>query len=63
MSNRDVAIVALGRFLAVERYRETSLPSWTTRLPDPGAAVGEARRGTHEFPASRYGRRHPDLRS
>jgi hypothetical protein len=35
MSNREFAVVALGRFLAVERYRETHLPSSTDRLPSP----------------------------
>jgi hypothetical protein len=29
MSHRDVAVVALGRFLAVERYCETCLPPST----------------------------------
>ena len=35
MSNRDFGFVALGRFLAVERYRETHLSASTGRLPAP----------------------------
>ena len=33
MSNRDFGFVALGRFLAVERYRETQLSASTGWLP------------------------------
>jgi hypothetical protein len=36
MSNRDFGFVALGRFLAVERYRETHLSASMSRLPGPG---------------------------
>ncbi len=35
MSNRDFAVAALGRFLVVERYRETHLPSSTDRPAQP----------------------------
>jgi hypothetical protein len=35
MSSRDFAFVALGRFLVVERYCETHLPSSTSKLPGP----------------------------
>jgi hypothetical protein len=35
MSSRDFGVVALGRFLAVERYCETQL-SPTHQLPGPG---------------------------
>jgi hypothetical protein len=38
MSNRDFAVVALGRFLVVERYRERCPSSPAERLPDPVAA-------------------------
>jgi hypothetical protein len=43
MSHRDFAFVAVGRFLAVERYRETQLSSPTHR---PGSA-GPDRTGGH----------------
>jgi hypothetical protein len=36
MSNRDFAAVALGRFLVVERYRETCLSSSTSQLGGRG---------------------------
>ena len=51
MSTRDVAVAALGRFLTVERYRETCLPSSASRLPDPGAAGGGRRRVRPRTPA------------
>lgn len=35
MSNRGFAVVALGRFLVVERYRETCLSSSTDQVPSP----------------------------
>jgi hypothetical protein len=35
MSNRDFAVVALGRFLVVERYCETSLSSSTDQVRSP----------------------------
>jgi hypothetical protein len=43
MSHRDFAFVAVGRFLAVERYRETQLSSPTHR---PWSA-GPDRTGGH----------------
>jgi hypothetical protein len=36
MSNRDFGVGALGRFLVVERYRETCLSSSTSQLRGPG---------------------------
>ena len=36
MSSRDFAVVALGRFLVVERYRERCPSPSTDQLPDPG---------------------------
>ena len=36
MSSRDFAVVALGRFLVVERYRERCPSPPTDRLPGPG---------------------------
>ena len=36
MSSRDFAVVALGRFLVVERYRETCPSPPDDRLPFPG---------------------------
>jgi hypothetical protein len=37
MSNRDFGVVALGRFLAVERYYETQVSPWaTSRESRPG---------------------------
>ena len=36
--SRDVAVVALGRFLVVERYRERCPSSADERLPGPGPA-------------------------
>jgi hypothetical protein len=35
MRSRDSGFVALGRFLVVERYCETHLPSSTAKLPGP----------------------------
>jgi hypothetical protein len=35
MSNRDFGVVALGRFLAVERYREASLSLSANQLQSP----------------------------
>jgi hypothetical protein len=37
MSGRDVAVVALGRFLVVERYRERCPAPPTEQLPGHGA--------------------------
>jgi hypothetical protein len=36
MSSRDFAVVALGRFLVVERYRETCPSPPNQQLPFPG---------------------------
>jgi hypothetical protein len=36
MHNRDFGVVALERFLVVERYRETHLPSSSDQLSGPG---------------------------
>jgi hypothetical protein len=47
--NREVAVVALGRFLVVERYRETHQPPSTHH---PLRGPGEERTGEH---ASRPG--------
>jgi hypothetical protein len=38
MSSRDLAFTALGRCLAVERYRETRLSSPPQKLRRPGLA-------------------------
>ena len=35
MSNRDFAFTALGRFMVVERYRETCQPSPTNQPASP----------------------------
>jgi hypothetical protein len=44
MSNREIGFVALGRFLAVERYCQSSQPSspHPARSSRPGWAVGRA---------------------
>jgi hypothetical protein len=56
MSNRDFAVVALGRFLVVERYRETCLPSSTNQVRSPGPD----RTGGHaDKPGSSSGSRTP----
>jgi hypothetical protein len=36
MSNRDFGVIMLGRFLVVERYRETHLSSSTRQLRSAG---------------------------
>jgi hypothetical protein len=56
MSNRDFGVSALGRFLAVERYRESqpSFPTHPPRTPGEGRTGGYA--GT---PDSRTGSRAP----
>ena len=57
MSHRDFAFVAVGRFLAVERYRESQQPSLSTqplRISGAGRTGGDA--GTAE---SRTGSRAP----
>jgi hypothetical protein len=56
MSNRDFAVVALGRFLVVERYRETCQPSPTSQLPGRGPARTG---GRADKPGSRSGSRAP----
>jgi hypothetical protein len=47
MSNRDFGVVALGRFLAVERYYETQVSPWANQ---PGVP---ARSGPAVTPPSR----------
>jgi hypothetical protein len=44
MSNRDAGFLALGRFLAVERYCQSSQPSSThpVRIPHPSRTGGHA---------------------
>ena len=44
MSSRDFAVVALGRFLVVERYRERCPSPPTDQLPGPGQARRRVRR-------------------
>jgi hypothetical protein len=54
MSNRDFGVSALGRFLAVERYRESQQPSLVTQplrssgagLTGGGAGKAESRTGS-----------------
>jgi hypothetical protein len=56
MTNRDFGVVALGRFLAVERYRETHLSSSTSWTP----TAGPDRTGRHaDKSGSRSGSRGP----
>jgi hypothetical protein len=61
MSSRDVRVLALGRFLAVERYRQGSQLSSTHLVPPP--RPDRTVEGASEFPASRYARRRAALRS
>jgi hypothetical protein len=70
MGNREFGVVALGRFLAVERYRETHVSSVTGSLWGPaddraGSHDGTAgsRSSGDEIPASGYARRPTLLRS
>ena len=57
MSHRDFAFVAVGRFLAVERYRESQQPSLVTQpLRSSGAGRTGGDAGTAE---SRTGSRAP----
>jgi hypothetical protein len=44
MRNRDTGVLALGRFLAVERYCQATLPSTHPPLPSsrPGRTGGRA---------------------
>jgi hypothetical protein len=57
MSNRDFGVSALGRFLAVERYRENQLSSpthrpWSASLNRTGAhADGSNSRSGSQAPA------------
>ena len=56
MSNREFAFVALGRFMVVERYRETCRPASAGQPP----GRGPDRTGTHPGkPGSRSGSRAP----
>jgi hypothetical protein len=55
MSNRDFGFSVLGRFLAVECYRESQQPSWIHPPRTPGA---DRIRG-HANPDSRSGSRTP----
>jgi hypothetical protein len=54
MSNRDFAFVALGRFMVVERYRETCQPASAGQLPGRGLDRTGTRPGK---PGSRSGSR------
>jgi hypothetical protein len=57
MTNRDFGVSALGRFLAVERYREAHQPSFSTypvRTPGAGQAGGHTSK-----PGPRTGSRAP----
>ena len=68
MSSRDFAVVALGRFLVVERYRESHQPaSPANPLRRPGADSNDAPAGGPRtgaaFPASRNACRSRALRS
>ena len=56
MSSRDVGVLALGRFLAVERYCQASQPpsAHPVRSPRPDRTGGHA-----DTPAPRTGARAP----
>ncbi len=56
MSNRDLGVIALGRFLAVERYRESQSSFSTHPLRAPGA---DPTGGHTAKPGSRAGSRAP----
>ena len=60
MSSRDVRVLALGRFLAVERYRQGSQLS---THPVPAHRPDRTAEGASEIPASRYARQRAALRS
>ena len=62
MSNRDLGVSALGRFLTVERYRESQQSSLPTQLPR-SLGADAPKPPSHDFPASRYARRRLALRS
>jgi hypothetical protein len=56
MSNREVKFIALGRFLAVECYRESHQPA----SPTPSRSLGADRTGGHASrPDWRNGSRAP----
>jgi hypothetical protein len=56
MSNRDFGVVALGRFLAVERYRETCVSPSANQQGSPGP---DWTGGHAAEPGSRSGSRAP----
>jgi hypothetical protein len=56
MSNRDFGFIALGRFLVVERCRETCLSSSTQQLRAPGP---DRSGGRADMSDSRSGSRTP----
>lgn len=56
MRNRDLGFIALGRFLAVERYRETCLSSSTQQLRALGLTQTGGRADTSD---ARSGSRAP----
>jgi hypothetical protein len=58
MSNRDFGVVLLGRFLVVERYRETRGSSSTLQPPSPGP---DRTGGDADKPDSSGGSRAPAL--
>lgn len=60
MSSREFAVVALGRFLVVERYRERCPSPSTDQLPAPGpdrrgGHAGERDSSSARVPARRRG--------
>jgi hypothetical protein len=65
MGRRDVGVLALGRFLAVERYCQSTQPSSTHHpVPSSGPDRGTTRRpAPHVFPAGGNASQRPDLRS
>ena len=66
MSSREFAVVALGRFLVVERYRETCPSPPNDRLPFPGPdRSGSARGKSHRERerANRMEAAHPERHS
>jgi hypothetical protein len=65
MGNRDAGVLALGRFLAVERYCQSAQPPSTHHpVPTSGPAPSTGRRpARHDFPASGNARQDSGLRS
>ena len=71
MRNRETGVLALGRFLAVERYASRPIRPRPTPLCGTPDRTGPARRHRPrvvrppgaDFPASRYAPRRPALRS